>query len=72
MHAVVVGMIQEILGQDWQVALEHLLREGNTVADLLAKEGADDSCRMKVLESPSSAAIPLLADDYRGTLFMRR
>lgn len=52
--------------------LEHILREENDVVDLLAKEGARGSCRLKFLESPPQADIPLLADDYRGTLFVRR
>ena len=64
-------MIGELIARDWVVRLEHILREGNAVADLLAKDGARGNSRLTLLESPPSAALPLLADDYRGTLFLR-
>jgi ribonuclease HI len=67
----VVTLIKEVLDRDWVVILEHTLREGNAVADLLAKMGAHAASRLQVLDSPPPAALPLLADDHRGTLFLR-
>ncbi|KAL6494820.1 hypothetical protein OROGR_031620 [Orobanche gracilis] len=71
MYGPILGLIHDFLDRDWEVRLEHILREGNTVADFLAKEGARDSCRLKCWDSPPGAAASLLADDYRGALFLR-
>lgn len=71
-YAAVVDMIQELLGRGWNVKFEHILCEGNVVADLLAKEGASGSSRFSPLERPPWTVIPLLADDYRDTHFLRR
>lgn len=71
-YAAIVGMVHDLLRFDWQVNFRLILREGNAVVDLLAKDGTRDSCRLKLLEDPLQAALPLLADDYCGTLFMRR
>ena len=70
-YGAVIGLIREFLERDWMVRLEHILREGNAVADCMAKEGARGSDRLKLWESPPVAALPLLADDYRGTFFFR-
>lgn len=70
-HAAVFELIRELMDKDWQVRFEHILREGNAVADVLAKDGASGNSRFRFLASPPPAAIPLLAEDYRGTLFLR-
>lgn len=70
-YAVVIGLIQRLIVQNWVVRFEHILLEGNSVADLLTKDGARGNFRLLCLETPPVAVVPLLMDDYRGTLFMR-
>lgn len=71
-YAAVFDLIRELLGRDWQVKFEHILRKGNVVADVLAKEGASGSSKFSFLASPRVAVIPLMTEDYRGTLLLRR
>lgn len=70
-YVVVLSIIKEFLARDWLVRFEHILREGNAVADLLAKDDACADLRFQCLEAPPLAALLLLADDYRGTSFLR-
>lgn len=44
--------VREMLRRDWQVELRHTLREGNHVADVLAKLGAQQRERIYRLRSP--------------------
>ncbi|XP_057444828.1 uncharacterized protein LOC130737075 [Lotus japonicus] len=71
-YAAVLGLVRELLGKDWVVRFDHILREGNSVVDYLAKDGARGTCRMRCLDTPPTEVTPMLADDYRDTLFMRR
>ncbi|XP_057432837.1 uncharacterized protein LOC130725640 [Lotus japonicus] len=71
-YAAVFGLVRELLSKDWVVRFDQILREGITIADFLAKDGARGTCQMRCLDSPPTEAAPLLAAEYRGTLFMRR
>ncbi|XP_057729031.1 uncharacterized protein LOC130944631 isoform X3 [Arachis stenosperma] len=63
--------IQELLQRDWQVQVEHTLREGNSCADWLAKDGAKDDVVLKVwLLAPPSMG-DLLMDDFMGVPSLR-
>ena len=40
-YTCVIHEIKRLLHREWDVTLEHTLREGNSCADFLAKEGAN-------------------------------
>ncbi|MED6172519.1 hypothetical protein PIB30_118000 [Stylosanthes scabra] len=69
--AALLANIQELLRRDWVVQVEHTLREGNSCADWLAKDGAKDDAALKVwlLAPPSMGDI--LMDDFMGVPSLR-
>ena len=70
-YGAVIMDIQQWLCREWTVSLSHVLREANACADYLANEGARQHCRLIVLKDPLQGLLPLLHEDYKGTLFMR-
>ncbi|GAU42016.1 hypothetical protein TSUD_236830 [Trifolium subterraneum] len=63
--------IRQLVGRDWDVIVEHTLREGNACADVLAKMGALSSTPLvTVTTSPNDLAMPLSAD-ARGVVFIQ-
>ncbi|KAL5122469.1 hypothetical protein HKD37_02G003250 [Glycine soja] len=64
-------MYQDLLALDWNVSLQHTLREANFCADWVAKYGANhvDSF-ISWLNSPSEL-IPLLSADVMGVVHVR-
>ncbi|MCI06947.1 ribonuclease H protein, partial [Trifolium medium] len=63
--------IQQLVDKDWDVVVEHTLREGNACADVLAKMGAlSDSPLVKITSPPSELSMPLLANAH-GVVFIR-
>ena len=56
---------------DWDVILEHILREGNSCADLLANVGAKEDDDLKIWRHPPSEMASLLAVDAMEIAFMR-
>jgi ribonuclease HI len=66
-----VVSIRQLLDRNWEIVVEHTLREGNACADVLAKMGAlSDSPLVKISSPPVDLAIPLLAD-AQGVVFFR-
>lgn len=62
----VIHQIQDLLKQAWTVTLRHTLREGNQIADWLAKAGARQELPWKELVEPlAMLGLPLLADSWR-------
>ncbi|CAJ2678133.1 unnamed protein product [Trifolium pratense] len=45
--------IRQLLRRDWNVVIDHILREGNKCADILAKLGTSSNSPKVVLESSS-------------------
>lgn len=65
-YAAIVHLIQDLLQKQWTVELTHTLREGNQIADWLAKAGARQSLPWEVLVSlPVALGLSLLADSWR-------
>ncbi|XP_057455945.1 uncharacterized protein LOC130747118 [Lotus japonicus] len=67
----VIGRVKALLQRPWQVRCQHILREGNAVADYLAKHGASSESALLVWDTPVQGAVSLLRADRMGTLFMR-
>jgi ribonuclease HI len=63
--------ICQLLDRNWEIVVEHTLREGNACADVLAKMDALSDSPLVKLSSPLvDLAIPLLAD-AQGVVFFR-
>ncbi|PNX76585.1 ribonuclease H [Trifolium pratense] len=62
---------RQLVNKDWDVVVEHTLREGNTCTDVLAKMCAlSDSPLVKITSPPSELSTPLLTD-AQGVVFIR-
>ncbi|XP_057419022.1 uncharacterized protein LOC130713254 [Lotus japonicus] len=70
-YAAIIGRIKTLLQRSWQVRCQHILREGNSVADFLAKYGASAQSAFLVWASPLQSLVPMLRADQVGTEFMR-
>jgi ribonuclease HI len=58
-----VASIRQLLARDWDVVVDHTLREGNACADVLAKMGALVTAPLVTFSTPSSdLALHVLAD----------
>jgi ribonuclease HI len=63
--------IRQLIDRDWNVVVEHTLREGNTCADVLAKMGAlSDVPLVSFHTPPMELSSPLLVD-AQGVVFIR-
>lgn len=69
--AVIIASINELLRREWEVRLEHTLREGNACADYLAKAGAAQEQALHVVVDPPPELSLLLLADKSGTVFVR-
>jgi ribonuclease HI len=66
-----VFSILQLIDKDWNVVVEHTLREGNTYEDVLAKMGAQSDVPLVSFHTPPmELASPLLAD-AQGVAFVR-
>jgi ribonuclease HI len=66
-----VFSIRQLIDKDWNVVVEHTLRDGNTCADVLAKMGAQSNVPLVSFHTPPmELASPLLAD-AQGVAFVR-
>jgi ribonuclease HI len=63
--------IHQLLRRDWNVTIDHTLREGNACADVLAKLGASSNSPMVVLETPPPQLSVSLGADAWGVVFVR-
>jgi len=64
-------LIRSYLVKDWDISIHHILREGNSCADILAKKGANHMGPLvKVHEQLPCLSLALLADVV-GVSFIR-
>ncbi|XP_045810552.1 uncharacterized protein LOC123904995 [Trifolium pratense] len=63
--------IHQLLDRDWNVVINHTLREGNACADMLAKMGANTISPLVKLVVPPSELSPHLFADAWGVTFVR-
>ncbi|KAJ1418222.1 Ribonuclease H domain [Sesbania bispinosa] len=70
-YAVVIKSIRNLLKLIPNVTITHILREGNSVADYLAKKGAQCACNLKILDSPLPEIKHLLLGDALEVQHMR-
>lgn len=64
-------MIKRLMRIVWDCSLQHILREGNSCADFLAKKGPSSQERLVILEDPLSGMQQLLLADALGVRFTR-
>lgn len=55
-YAALILKTNDLLQREWEIELIHTLREGNGSADVLAKLGASQQDKMKILPSPPGGA----------------
>lgn len=66
-----VQNIQVFLDKDWHLQFQHTLREANSCADILAKQGPLEDHRLIILDtSPLSLSSKLIVDAL-GVIFTR-
>ena len=58
--------MQELLARNWEVKVQHIYREANQVADLLASLGDSLFIGLYVYFEPPSTLLPILSEDLRG------
>ena len=70
-YSCIVSRIKQIMAREWEVMLSHTLREGNMVADWLAKFGALRDESLVELENPPQGIRYLLLADVMGVRYSR-
>jgi len=64
-YANILKLIRNYLAMDWTVTIHHILREGNSYADVLAKLGANSPDHLvTVNEPPSCLSFALMGDAF--------
>ena len=71
LYSTIITEIRDWLRRDWNVTISHVLREANSCVDYLAKDGAHGNENLRVLPHPPAGLLPLLREDFMGTLSMR-
>jgi ribonuclease HI len=66
-----IHTIRQLLRKDWTIVIEHILREGNACADVLAKKGSSTNSPIVIVESPPPELSNALSADARGVVFVR-
>jgi len=66
-----ISLIKKLLSQDWIVDLCHTLREGNSVADCLAKLSAKSYEKLMLLDTAPPGLSSMLLADALGISFVR-
>ncbi|XP_057444549.1 uncharacterized protein LOC130736776 [Lotus japonicus] len=69
---VLIASVNDLLRRQWEVRLEHTLRDGNACADFLAKVGAAQGLAFHVLVDPPPELSLVLLADKSGTMFVRQ
>ncbi|KAJ1390067.1 Ribonuclease H domain [Sesbania bispinosa] len=64
----ILAKILNLLRKDWVVQINHIYREANFGADLLAKMGVDQVDVLRFWDSPLAAASLILLSDRSGTV----
>ncbi|KAJ1436761.1 Ribonuclease H domain [Sesbania bispinosa] len=63
--------IARLVHQKWNVTFKHILREGNSCADWLAKLGVQNGSTFVMVQEPAQDLSLLLDTDDRGVSFVR-
>ncbi|KAJ1384175.1 Ribonuclease H-like superfamily [Sesbania bispinosa] len=58
-HSALISAIQELINREWSVSVQHLIREGNSSVDFLAKLGLDFPDYFVQLQDPPVGILPL-------------
>ncbi|CAN0924130.1 hypothetical protein LINGRAHAP2_LOCUS33980 [Linum grandiflorum] len=71
-YAAVVMDINSLVGENWSCKLSHTMREGNRLADLIAKLGHESNGEEEILfPTPPTSLIGAWQEDKAGRLFLR-
>ncbi|KAJ1404393.1 Reverse transcriptase-like [Sesbania bispinosa] len=70
-YANMVSLILNLLSRPWTASVQHVFREGNRCADLLAKLGVNLLDRFVVLLDPPSELDHLLVEDAFRRVVLR-
>jgi len=70
-YANLLELIQNYLAKDWFIYIQHILREGNSCADILAKLGAKSSDHLVTFDEPLPCLSHALLRDALGVSFSR-
>jgi ribonuclease HI len=62
---------RNLLGKDWDVMINHTLREGNACGDVMAKMGALSASHLVKIDTPPQELIRPLSADAQGAVFIR-
>ncbi|KAL4297886.1 hypothetical protein GQ457_12G012770 [Hibiscus cannabinus] len=65
-HGSLIRLLHEIGQRSWMVRIEHVLRQGNFVADTLAKGASRSDFDRHFITTPANVLIPLLQFDLDG------
>lgn len=71
LHGELVRRIKELLQQDWQVQISHVFREGNMVADALAKLTLANTARKLWFSTPPLEVTSMVENDREGKVIWR-
>jgi ribonuclease HI len=63
--------IRTLLAKDWNVMINHTLREGNACADVMAKMGALSNSHLVKIDTPPQKLLRPLSADAQGVVFIR-
>ncbi|KAJ8749887.1 hypothetical protein K2173_013802 [Erythroxylum novogranatense] len=66
MDNALICSIRELMSRSWHVKLHHVFREGNAIADAMARIRPEVSLGMMVFQQPSEVIVPTLNDDRMG------
>lgn len=71
LHGELVRRIKELLQQDWQVRVSHVFREGNMLADALAKLTLASTARNLWFSTPPLEVISMVENDRQSRAIWR-
>ncbi|XLR65771.1 hypothetical protein S83_016443 [Arachis hypogaea] len=66
----IVEEIHRFMLLEWDVTIYHIMREGNSCADFLAKIGSSSNSMFSLIISPQPELTPLLVADSKGVLIL--
>lgn len=67
----VIALIRNLIAREWEIHIQHTLREGHHCTDFLAKMGASGNSGLVTVESPPVGMGNLLLTDAMGITFLR-
>ncbi|KAF1862251.1 hypothetical protein Lal_00026776 [Lupinus albus] len=70
-YMAIVLRIQDLIHMDWEISINHILREGKFCADYLAKKGATSTSTFTILDYVPYELKHMLFFDAIGTWYAR-